>query len=480
MRRAITAGLLGVALLGGYAAADVLDLAPGILTRQQPTPLPEPVAPSGPPPTLAPLPAAAGEGAVLATLPSDAPTPTRAGLQRALGPALGQAALGADVGVSIRDARSGKELFAQGAGTPRVVASTAKILTAAALTRTLDLDAVMTTRLVRSGDTELTLIAGGDTLLARGAGDPAAVAGHAGLGDLAAQAATALATAGGADTEFTLRIDASYAAGDRYPPGWNPADVAAGYTQGVAMIGLAAQRPKPGEPSPIDPEAEVVKALAEQLGKRGITATPESADQDRRRPAPAAAAVLGSVASASYREVIAIALDESDNALTENLARQAAIRAGGDGDFASNAAYVTKELKKLGLDLTGTHLLDTSGLSRGQTATVALLSAVVAKARAGELPGLADVLARLPVAGLDGTLYDRFREAPANAAAGIARAKTGTLTGSSGLLGTTVTADDRELDFVVIADAVPPASGTWAARLALDRFVAELTACGCR
>ncbi len=480
MRKLLAASLLSLSLLGTYAAADVLDIAPGILTRQQPTPLPATATPSGPSPTLAPLPTPAGEGAVLAALPGDAPVPTAAGLRTALGPALAQAALGPSVGVSIRDARTGSQLLSIGAEKPRVVASTAKILTAAAVTQTLDLDAVMTTRLVRSGPTELTVIAAGDTLLARGAGDSGEVAGHAGLGDLAEQAAAALTAAGEDDAAFTVRIDASYAAGERYPAGWNMADVAAGYTQGVSMIGLAAQRPKPGEPSPTDPEAEAVTALAEQLAKHGITAKPDTGQDGRLRPAPADAPLLASADSAPYREVLAIALDESDNALTENLARQAAIKAGGDGSFAANAAYVTSELKKLGLDLSGTHLLDTSGLSRGQTATVALLSAVVAKARAGDLPGLDDLLARLPVAGLDGTLYDRFREAPADAAAGIARAKTGTLTGISGLLGTTVTADEREIDFVIIADAVPPTSGTWAARIALDRFVADLTACGCR
>ncbi len=256
------------------------------------------------------------------------------------------------------------------------------------------------------------------------------------------------------------------------------ADVSAGYTQAVAMLGLASDRPEPGKPSPRDPDKAVLSALADALAARGLEVTVTDSELLRATPAPAGAQPLGEVRSAAYVDVLAEALDLSDNALTENLARQANVKMGGDGSFSATADMVTAGLARLGFDLSGTRLLDTSGLTRGQTTTVALLSAVMAKALAGDLPVLADVLGRLPVAGLDGTLVDRFRTEPALAAAGIARAKTGTLTGSSGLAGTTVTTTGRELIFVIIADAVP-STGTLAARAALDRFVAALTGCGC-
>lgn len=333
------------------------------------------------------------------------------------------------------------------------------------------------------------LVAGGDTLLARGGGDPQVAAGHAGVGDLAAQVAAKLSATGPA--QWTLRLDNTYAAGPgypdtpAYPTGWSAADVAAGYTQSVAMLGFADQRPKPGKPSPTDPAGVVLGALADQLrtalsaAGSPIEIRVEDTPELRARPVAATATELGAITSAPYRDVLAEALDESDNALTENLARQAAVRAGRDGSFAGNAEFVSEQLARLGFDLTGTTLTDTSGLSRGQHSTVALLSAVTAKAVAGDLPGLDDALGRLPVAGLDGTLHDRFRTAPAAEAAGLARAKTGTLTGISGLAGTTVDADDRQLIFVIVADQVPPSMGTLAARAALDRFVAALTACGC-
>lgn len=490
MRKSLTAGVLSLSLLTGYAAADVFDLVPGVLTRDKPTPPPAATTPSGPAPTLIPLPGQASGDPLPIAVGADAAEPTTAGLERSLASALASPAFGGDIGVSIRDARTGQELYARAATQPRVVASTAKLLTAAAVGQTLDMSGHMTTSVVRSGDRELTLVAGGDTLLARGAGDAGQAAGHAGLGDLADQVVAALTAAGtasgettpgpGAAGKWTLRLDETYDAGDAVPPTWNPADIAAGYTQGVHMIGLAAQRPKPGEPSPADPGGEVLAILRDHLVKAGLTIDMVDSPQERRKAAPAGATVLGQVTSAPYRDVLAEALDQSDNALTENLARQAAMTAGGDGSFAGNAAYVSATLKKLGFDLTGTKLIDTSGLSSGQSSTVALLAAVVARARAGKLPALADVLARLPVAGLDGTLHDRYREGPAASAAGHARAKTGTLTGISSLVGTTVDADGRELDFVLVADKVPAAQGTWAARLALDAVVADLTGCGCR
>lgn len=501
MRRPVIASLACLALLTGYGAADVLDVVPGVLTRTTSTPLPEPTgSATGPAPTWTPLPAAGGGDRVLADLPAAAPLPTTKGLRAALSAALADPSLGRSVGVSVRDARTGVELFGVGQDTPRVVASTAKLLTAAVVGQILDLRATMATRVVRGSAGELVLVAGGDTLLARGAGDPDAATGRAGIGDLADQVAAALrgrpsstitgtpgaespgatpAEPGSDQARWTLRLDSTYAAGAKYPPGWNPADVAAGYTQGVTMLGFADDRPEAGRPSPPDPDGAVLKALGAALEKRGVTVRVEDSDAAREIPAPADGAVVGEVRSAAYADVLAEALDRSDNALTENLARQANVRQGGDGSFPATADMVTDGLRTLGFDLRGTRLVDTSGLSKGQTTTVALISAVMAEALAGRLPGLADELGRLPVAGLDGTLSDRYLTGPAAAAAGIARAKTGTLTGASGLAGTTVTADDRELTFVIVADAVPPASGTLAARAALDRFVAALTRCGC-
>ena len=108
-----------------------------------------------------------------------------------------------------------------------------------------------------------------------------------------------------------------------------------------------------------------------------------------------------------------------------------------------------------------------------------MLSDVLQLGADGSVPAHAGHHRPLPVAGLSGTLRDRFHAKSTRAVAGLARAKTGTLTGASSIAGTVIDADGRVLSFVVQADGLPGGVGTLNARAALDRFVAVLATCGC-
>lgn len=482
MRRVVLAGSTAFVLLalGGYATADVLDVAPGILTRDVPAPTPTPSG-TATPPDPADLPSAApSTGQLLTATGEDAPAPTAAGLERAVLGASPDKDVVRGLGVSIRDGVTGEQLYGREATRPRVPASTAKILAAFAVADTLDLDARIPTAVVAApGSSDLVLVARGDMFLAPGPSDPDAVVGRAGLADLADDVATALRASG--RTEVTLRLDLSFAPGPLVPPTWNPNDVRDGDAGPVAMTGLATRQALIGKPAPARPEAPVADTVAALLRTRGVTVRVRPATT-WSAPAPADAEELGVVESATYGELVDHALDVSDDTLAESLVRQAAAVAGEPtAGRTANGDFVRSRLEAGAVPVTGMVLLDASGLSPGQAVAPATVSAVIARAATGEDEPLRRLLVGLPVAGLDGTLTNRFTEKATRDVLGVPRAKTGTLKAGSALSGTTVTADGRPLVFAVQVDGFPRTyDGTLRARLALDRIVAALTRCGCR
>ncbi len=351
-------------------------------------------------------------------------------------------------------------------------ASSAKILTAAAMAADGGLERTLDTTVVRGEEDAIVLVAGGDTLLAPGAGDPSSVLGRAGLGDLADEVAPVLRDRASA---VRVLLDDRALAGPAFAPTWASADVAAGYVGPVSALGLATRRATPASPVTGDQALTAAEAFREALGARAVNVEASVS----RGAAPADAETLGTIRSAPIADQLALALDESDNTLTETLARDAAVRHGQSATFEASAAWVREQLLGLGVGAEAVRLVDTSGLSDGSVVPAQTLAGVLTLAADGSLPSLARVITQLPVAGLSGTLTDRFRTGPQRAAAGLVRAKTGTLTGVSSLTGTVVDADGRLLVFALLADQVP-ADGTLAARAALDRAAAALASCGCR
>ncbi len=191
--------------------------------------------------------------------------------------------------------------------------------------------------------------------------------------------------------------------------------------------------------------------------------------------APPGASQLGQVSAPPVDRLVELMLSQSDNVLAETLARQVALAAGRPASFDGAAAAVRSTLEQAGFDVSGTVLVDGSGLSTRNRLSPALLSAILAAA-AGEpaTPGRA-LLAGLAVAGYDGTLTERFGDGPAD---GVVRAKTGTLDGVSALAGVLQTADGRLLVFALMADEVP-VGGRYPAEAALDELATLVAGCGC-
>ncbi|WP_272944197.1 D-alanyl-D-alanine carboxypeptidase [Arthrobacter sp. CAL618] len=122
---------------------------------------------------------------------------------------------------------------------------------------------------------------------------------------------------------------------------------------------------------------------------------------------------------------------------------------------------------------------DAAGLSPRNDVSPAQLAAVVRALAISEDPALVAALGGMPIAGLSGTLQDRYElQGPAANGAGLVRAKTGTLNAVTALSGYVVTVDGRLLVFSFIAGELD--GNTVAARTAIDRTAAAIAGCGCR
>ncbi|MDH4017690.1 MAG: D-alanyl-D-alanine carboxypeptidase, partial [Actinomycetota bacterium] len=91
--------------------------------------------------------------------------------------------------------------------------------------------------------------------------------------------------------------------------------------------------------------------------------------------------------------------------------------------------------------------------------------------------GFGSIRSGLAVAGATGSLRDRYTAPETQPGRGVVRAKTGTLTGVTGLAGLVSRPDGRLLAFAFVDDSTP--GGAFGARAALDRAAAELVTCDC-
>ncbi|MGZ3116893.1 D-alanyl-D-alanine carboxypeptidase/D-alanyl-D-alanine endopeptidase [Streptomyces sp. H62] len=408
-------------------------------------------------------------GSVLASLGGDAGSrpdgakaaPGGTALADALDPLLADPALGTRPGATVVDLTTGKRLYGTGAGTPLTPASTTKIATGVAALTALGPDHRLTTRTALEPDTgELVLVGGGDpTLTAR-----ADARGLASLRTLAGQTAAALKKRD--VRKVTLSYDTTlYAGAETHPIGVNEnlARVTA-LMADEARTDDSTSGPAPRVP---DPAADAARTFAGLLKKHGVTASAPGPSKATNR-----ADTLATVSSPPLSALVERMLTNSDNDLAEALARHTAVATGKRADFKGVSAAVTARLKQLGLPVRGAEFHDGSGLDRADRITAELLTALLAEAADPDRPELRPVLTGLPVAGFTGTLTSRYTDG----AAGLVRAKTGTLTGVNTLAGTVVTDQGRVLAFAFLGSGTTDA---WAAQVALDRAATTLASCGC-
>ncbi|HEY2167252.1 MAG TPA: D-alanyl-D-alanine carboxypeptidase/D-alanyl-D-alanine-endopeptidase [Jatrophihabitantaceae bacterium] len=403
-------------------------------------------------------------------LPSstDAPQPTASGLSRAIATALSAPDLGTQVHASVLDATSGAVLADRLGTDAAAPASTAKLLTAAAVVATRGAGYRISTRVVTgtAAGTVVLLGAGDPTLTGAQGGADGAYPDAARLSDLAGQLR---AHHVGVDR---IVVDDGLFTGPSTSPAWAPDDVPTDYAAPITAVMADGGRAAPGDVVRSSaPDLAAGRELAAALGVPSAAVV--------RGGAPSAARTLATVNSAPVSELVTQMLLASDNVIAECLARQVAIASGQPASFAGAVTAIRSTLTRLGAD-PGAGMRDGSGLAASDRLSTAALAGVLDEIVRD--PALHVVLDALPVSGWSGTLADRYQPADGtHAAAGLVRAKTGTLTGVSSLAGVVHDTDGRLLVFAFIADRVPAsAAGTAAADSALDRVAFALQRCGCR
>nr|WP_236023545.1 D-alanyl-D-alanine carboxypeptidase [Bifidobacterium miconis] len=383
--------------------------------------------------------------------------------------------VGDSYSVIITDA-NGNPVAQRNADTPREPASTMKTLTALAAASTLDMGSTFETQtyLVQhdDGSASLVLKGNGDMLLGSGTSDPDHVNGRAGLATLAAHTAAAL-KARGIGT-VTLALDDTLFGADRYPDGIDENNEGNLYYTGVSSMAIDGGRQWDGG-APADPDifsaypqlsqhtdADAADAFAARLAEQGITVNGDVTDG----AAPDNASPIASVSSATLAEILAFALQHSDNTLAEEFGRLTALKLGEENSPKGGVAAVRKALGTLGVDTTGLTMADCSGLTPGSRLTVRTLAAV--QARNLTVSGAAAAAEGLSIPGLVGTALNRAVSADT---AGLLRVKTGSLGEVTSMTGNVSRLGGGALAFAVI---VNKPDDMVAARAAIDRFVDDL------
>lgn len=368
-----------------------------------------------------------------------------------------------ELGASVVDLTAGQSVYEHQPDRQLLPASSTKILTATAALAGMDLDKRLETVVEQDGG-RVVIRAAGDVWL-----DDA---------DLDAAAAAI----GQADS---VEIDTSVWSGPSQAEGWDPSNVAEGYIAPMEPAMLYGGRigAKTGDvPRSTHPAFDVAQALADRVGASQVGVV------DGAPPMPQVAVMESPI----LRERLELMIKHSDNVMAEAIARELAVaRSGGQpASFADATTATLHILREIGVEVGNAQIRDNSGLSSENRLTANLLvqclqlaasdegfvGAEVAGATSlsheadgansidGDVRTLLDLL---PVAGGDGTLDDRYADLSAR---GYARAKTGTLTDTSALVGIVTGRSGHTYAYGLLVNDAPILS----ARAQLDEFVSAL------
>lgn len=394
---------------------------------------------------------------------STAPVPTAAGLAARISSLLASRSLGRAAAVVV-DPATGDVLFEQAASEPRVPASTTKLLTAAAALQVLGPQTRIATTVQSDGKT-VTLVGGGDATLVTGTKPRNA----ASLTDLARKTATALP----ADSSVIVDYDDSLFSGPELARGWSRGWPASGVVAPVtALMTDEGRVTKNSVRRASDPARTAASKFVELLKLNGVRAKLGSSAK-----AGSGSEELARAESPTVSVLVQQMLTDSNNDLAESLAHLVGLASTGKASFKTGASATIEAVSQLGIPTAGLVLVDGSGLSQGNRIAPITLASVISATAGDQNAALWPIASGLPVAGLTGTLADRFDAKAMKQAVGYVRAKTGSLSDTVALAGSVRDRDGRVLAFAVLANKIPSVA---AARATVDKIANQLAKCGCR
>jgi D-alanyl-D-alanine carboxypeptidase/D-alanyl-D-alanine-endopeptidase (penicillin-binding protein 4) len=390
--------------------------------------------PSTSAPPASPSPSAPPSAARPRATPSQAPLAARLSAAIAAAPAAGP------IGVAVVD-ETGAVVFAHDATQPLLPASTLKLVTAAAALAALGPDHRYETRVAATAAPRPDGTVPGDLVLI-GSGDPALATALFAANAHPQRPRTPLEALADAIVATGVRVitggiygDPTVFADQPAAPGWKPSyfdDLHATRVSGLTAEGGRKLEFRGGRlqgSAALDPAAEAAASLLTLLAERGVRI--DGGVTSTRTPPPVVTE-LAAVTSPPLRDLLAYAVQHSDNHTADAVFRTLGVAAG-DPTWDGSAAAARRALAPLRLDWSGAVLADGSGLSRVARLSPAFLATLLQRmdrsSASSEWAGL------LAVSGERGTLRGRLL---ATAAEHRLRGKTGSLEDVRALAGTVV------------------------------------------
>jgi serine-type D-Ala-D-Ala carboxypeptidase/endopeptidase (penicillin-binding protein 4) len=223
-----------------------------------------------------------------------------------------------------------------------------------------------------------------------------------------------------------------------------------------------------------DPPLFAASVLAETLSTSGISVGSVERDRTMRRLYEQAAHIgdgswtLLAVNQTPLTTVMARANKDSMNLYAECLSKRLGFAESGDGSWSSGTAAVGAFLQHIGVSPSEYHLDDGCGLSKENAISAHLMATVLEHDFYG--PSSKTFMDTMAVAGIDGTMEDRFRGTDLR---GRVHAKSGFVNGVSCLSGYLSARDGQWYAFAILFNEVP-AGRTSEAKTIEERIVHAL------